>query len=180
MNDEEEIIENDEDGEELGAEAKLKKLRHKLKETEAKSQEYLIGWQKERAEAVNIRKRLEEEKKDFAKYANEGLITEILPALDSFDMAMANKDEWEKLPANWRKGMEYVHSQLISALESQGVKRIYPLHADFNPTEHDALATIPTGNEKDNNKVLEVIQPGYSMHGKMIRTAKVKVGELNK
>ncbi len=179
---EEEFIETNEDGEELSESDIVKKLRTKLKESEEKAQEYLIGWQKERADIVNARKRDEEEKKNFAKFANENLIMEILPALDSFDMAIgskeANKEDWEKLPENWRKGMEYVHSQLISALESQGVKRIYPLHQDFSPIEHDAIATISTEKDSENNKVLEVIQPGYSLNGKMIRTAKVKVGEL--
>jgi molecular chaperone GrpE len=156
----------------------IRKLRERLRKSEEKAQEYLTGWQKERADVVNARKRDEEEKKSFAKYANENLIMELLPALDSFDMAMANKEEWAKLPQNWSKGMEYVHSQLISALESQGVKRIYPLHQEFNPALHDAIGTVPAEKETDDNKVLEVIQPGYTYHDKNIRTAKVKVGEF--
>lgn len=172
------FAEGESGGEEMAKDA-IKKLRGKLKEAEEKAQEYLTGWQRERADLVNARKRDEEEKKNFVKFANEGLITEILPALDSFDMAMANKESWEAVPVEWRKGMEYIHSQLLSALESQGVKRIYPLHGEFNPSEHDAIGTVEVSDEAQNNKVMEVIQPGYSYHGKQIRTAKVKVGEYN-
>ena len=175
MEEGEEIIEEEEVS---GGQSELtKRLRKKVKDAEVKAQEYLTGWQKERADSVNLRKRLEEEKREFAKYANENLILEILPALDSFDMAMAQKQEWNKLPEQWRKGMEYVHSQLLSALESQGVKRIYPLHADFNPSEHDALGTLAVADKSQDNKVVEVVQPGYSFNNKIIRTAKVKVGE---
>jgi molecular chaperone GrpE len=180
MSDDNDII-FDEENEEENPSGLIKKLRERLKNSEEKAQEYLTGWQKERADVVNARKRDEEEKKNFAKYANESLIMELLPALDSFDMALggskANKEEWAKLPENWTRGMEYIHSQLISTLESQGVKRIYPLHQEFNPGEHDAIGTVPVDDELHDNKVMEVIQPGYTYHDKNIRTAKVKVGE---
>ena len=179
MNDEnDEITFSPEEEEDENSAGLVKKLRERVKVAEEKAQEYLTGWQKERAETVNTRKRLEEEKKEFVKYANENLITEILPALDSFDMAMGNKEEWAKLPQTWSKGMEYIHSQLISALESQGVKRIHPLGETFNPSEHDALATVETEDSKDDGKIVEVVQPGYSFNGKIIRTAKVKVAEF--
>lgn len=178
MQDENDDIDFSPEEEEENSNLLIKKLREKLRQSEEKAQEYLTGWQKERADVVNSRKRDEEEKKSFAKYANENLIMELLPALDSFDMAMANKEEWNKLPENWTRGMEYVHSQLISVLESQGVKRVYPLHQEFDPTHHDAIGTVVVEKESDDNKVMEVIQPGYTYHDKNIRTAKVKVGEF--
>jgi molecular chaperone GrpE len=174
----EEIIETNEDGEEASGSDLVKKLRERAREAEEKAQEYLTGWQKERAELANARRRDEVDKKEFAKYANENLIMELLPALDSFDMAMSNRESWKALPEQWTKGMEYIHSQLISSLESQGVKRIYPLHQVFNPLEHDALGTVEVERPEDENKIMEVIQPGYSYHDKQIRTAKVKVGEF--
>jgi molecular chaperone GrpE len=164
--------------EEIDSHALIKKLRERLKNAEEKAQEYLTGWQKERADSVNARKRMEEEKKEFAKFANENLVMEILPALDSFDLAMANKKSWAALPQEWTKGIEYIYTQLLSALETQGVKRIYPLHEKFDPGVAEALDMIPVDNEDNDHKVLEVIQPGYSFHGKVVRTAKVKVGEL--
>lgn len=158
----------------------IKKLREKLKNTEEKAAEYLTGWQKERAEGVNARKRMEEEKREFAKFANENLIMEILPALDSFDLAFTNKESWKGLPESWTKGMEYIYTQLLSALETNGVKRLYPLHEKFDPARDEALSMIPTEKEEDDHKILEVVQPGYSFNNKTLRTAKVKVGELVK
>ncbi|HEY4515821.1 MAG TPA: nucleotide exchange factor GrpE [Candidatus Paceibacterota bacterium] len=173
----EEIIETTEDGEAEGPTDLVKKLRAKLKESEEKAQEYLTGWQKERADSVNARKRLEEEKKEFAKFANENLIMEILPSLDSFDMAMANKEVWGSLPKEWTKGIEYIYTQLLSALEAQGIKRIYPLGEKFDPSRDEAIVMLPVEKEEDDHKILEVTQPGYLFNSRIVRTAKVKVGE---
>lgn len=177
MSEENDEITFSEDGEEESSAALVKKLRDKLKETEKKAEEYLTGWQKERAEAVNTRKRMEEEKKEFAKYANENLIMEILPALDSFDMAMANKKAWEELPSVWTKGIEYIYTQLISALEAQGIKRIYPINENFDPARDDAIEMVEVDDKEKDHKIVEVIQPGYIYNGKPVRSAKVKVGE---
>lgn len=178
MKDEDQEITFSEEEEENSS-ALIKKLREKLKQSEEKAAEYLIGWQKERAESVNIRKRMEDEKKDFAKFANENLITEILPALDSFDLAFSNKKSWAELPKEWTKGIEYIYTQLLGALESNGVKRVYPLGQTFDPLYHEALGTIAVEKDEDDHKVIEVVQPGYTYSGKTLRTAKVKVGELN-
>ncbi|MEK9185243.1 MAG: nucleotide exchange factor GrpE [Patescibacteria group bacterium] len=175
----EEILETNEDGEQNSGDL-VKKLREKLKVAEEKAQEYLGGWQKERAEGVNARKRMEEEKREFAKFANENLIMEILPALDSFDLAMSNKEEWSKLPSNWTRGIEYIYTQLLSALEANGVKRLYPLHEKFDPSRDEALSVIPVEKEDDDHKIVEVVQPGYSFNNKTLRTAKVKVAEFAK
>jgi len=155
----------------------VKKLRERLKKAEMEKEEYLTGWQKERAESVNIRKRAEEEKKEFAKFANENLIMEILPTLDSFDLAFANKESWDKLPKEWTKGIEYIYTQLLSVLESNGVKRIYPIGEKFDPSRDEALDLVQTDKKEDDHKILEIIQPGYTYLGKPIRSTKVKIGE---
>ncbi len=80
----------------------IKKLRQRIKELEEKNQEYLTGWQKERADSVNLRKRLEEEKREFAKFAKEDITTELMSVLDSFESAFKNKEAWEKVDKNWR------------------------------------------------------------------------------
>ena len=118
MNEKDEDItfSDEEEGSNLGA--VLKKLREKLKESEKKAEEYLTGWQKERAESVNLRKRLEEEKRDFAKFAKEDIATELIPVLDSFESAFKNKEVWEKVDKNWRMGVEYIHTQLLGVLAS--------------------------------------------------------------
>src|SRR5207244_2477593 len=93
--------------EENAAEA-IKKLRERLKKAEAEKQEYLTGWQRAKADLVNARKRDEEDLKEFVRFANERLIEGLIPVLESFDMAMGNKEAWEKADKNWRVGVEYI------------------------------------------------------------------------
>lgn len=175
QNDDITISNNDESE---GSDGLVKKLREKLKIAEEKAHEYLTGWQKERADLINARKRDEEEKKEFIKFAGERLVLDLIPILDSFDMAFANKEAWVKLPQEWTKGMEYIYSQLLNALENHEVKRLYPLHEIFDPSRDEALEIIPTEDKNEDGKILSVIQPGYTISGKIVRTTKVKVGEL--
>lgn len=158
----------------------IKKLRERLKKAEAEKTEYLTGWQRAKADLINARKRDEEDRKNFIKYANEGLIEDLLPVLDSFSMAFANKEAWEKVDKNWRMGVEYIYSQLIGTLERNNVKVIDPLGLDFDPIHHISIETIETADEKQSGKILEVIQKGYEINGKVVRAPKVKVGEFNK
>lgn len=155
----------------------VKKLREKIKELEAKSQEYLTGWQKERADSINLKKRLEEEKAHFAKFAKEDIATELISVLDSFDSAFKNKEAWEKVDANWRKGVEYIHSQLVGVLGNHGVSVINPLGDKFDPQRDEAVESVPTENKEDDQKILEVLNVGYALQNKIIRAPKVKVGE---
>ena len=78
---------------------KIKKIKEELKKCQAEKQEYLDGWQRVKADFVNLKKRSEKDRTAFAKYANENFILELLPALDSFDQAFGNKEAWEKADA---------------------------------------------------------------------------------
>jgi molecular chaperone GrpE len=169
----------DEDGEHSDA-ALVKKLRAKIKELEEKNQEYLTGWQRERADSINLKKRLEEEKKDFAKFAKEDISTELISVLDSFESAFKNKEAWEKVDKNWRVGVEYIHTQLINILGNHGVSVVSPLGEKFDPNRDEAIESVPVDKKEDDGKIVEVLNNGYKFHGKIIRAPKVKVGELKK
>lgn len=168
----------DEDGE-VDLAATIKKLRTKLKEAEGKAQEYLIGWQKERAEGVNLRKRLEEEKRDFAKFAKEDIATEIIPVLDSFESAFKNKEAWEKVDRNWRVGVEYIHTQLINVLANHGVSVVNPLGEKFDPQRDEAVGSVEVETQADDHKIMEVVSVGYKLQDKLIRAPKVKIAEFS-
>jgi molecular chaperone GrpE len=157
---------------------KIKDLREKLKIAEAERMEYLSGWQRAKADLVNARKRDEEDKKEFIKYANEDLIGEILSVLDSFDMAFANKETWEKVDKNWRMGVEYIYSQLLSTLERFNLKSINPVGQKFDPNYHISAENVPVTDKSQEGMITNVIQKGYELNGKVIRAPKVKVGEL--
>lgn len=172
---EEIVFENEE--EQSNPQILIKKLREKIKMLEEKSQEYLTGWQKERADSVNLRKRLEEEKKEFSKFAKEDISTELISVLDSFDSAFKNKEAWQKVDENWRRGVEYIHSQLINVLGNHGVSVINPLGEKFDPNRDEAIETVAVEKEEDNHKIIEVLSVGYTLQNKIIRAPKVKVGE---
>jgi len=174
--DKEEIIFEDEE-EQSNPQILIKKLRQKIKELEVKNQEYLTGWQKERADSVNLRKRLEEEKREFAKFAKEDIATEVITVLDSFDSAFKNKEAWEKVDENWRRGVEYIHTQLINVLANHGVSVINPLGEKFDHNRDDAVENVAVENEKDDGKIVEVLSVGYKLQNKIIRAPKVKVGK---
>ena len=157
--------------EENGGET-IKNLREKLKTALAEKQEYLNNWQRDKAEFINARKRDQEAQKDFARFSNESLIAELIPVLDSFNMAMGNKEVWEKVDKNWRVGVEYIYGQLKKTLEDFGLKEIDPMGQKFDPMRDEA---IEDGKESD--LVTTVIQKGYELNGKVLKAPKVKIGE---
>ncbi len=177
MQDENSDITFSDEEEEENSNTLIKKLRQRIKELEEKNQEYLTGWQKERADGVNLRKRLEEEKKEYAKFAKEDIATEIMTVLDSFDSAFKNKEAWEKVDKNWRQGVEYIHTQLINVLANHGVSIISPLGEQFDSQRDEAVENVVVENPEDSDKILEVVSVGYKLQNKIIRAPKVKVGE---
>lgn len=158
----------------------LKDLREKIKKLETEKQENMNGWQRERADFINYKKRAENEKLEVIKYGNENLITELLPALDSFEMAFANKEAWEKVDKNWRVGVEYIHSQLVKALSDNGLKEMNPVGEKFDPKFHVAEAHVETADEKQDGVILSVKKKGYMLNDRVIIAPQVTVAEYKK
>ena len=164
------------DGEE-DLKATLKKLRKDLKEEKAKSMEYLTSWQRERADFQNYKKEDLARRGTFVASVKESFVEDLLPALDAYDMAFANKEAWEKVDKNWRIGVEYIHTQLINVLQNHGVTVVNPQGEMFDPQRDEAVGTIETANESEDHKILEVLSVGYKLQDKLIRAPKVKIGE---
>lgn len=156
---------------------KYKKLKNNLKTCQTERADYLSGWQRAKADYVNLKRDNEKEKQDLVKWSREGLLHELLPLADSFDLAMSNREVWEQAPENWRKGIEYIHNQLQVIFRDNGLEVINPLGEKFDHNLHHCLATIETEDETKIDKVLEVLKKGYVMNGKVVRPAQVKVGE---
>jgi len=149
-------------------EASIKKLKEKLKEAEGKAKEYLDGWQRTQAEFVNIRKRDEEAKVEFLKFAKGDLVEQLMPVLDSFELSLPHGN----------KELEVIYRQLLSVLKSNGLEVDDPLGQAFDPRRHETIGTVATDKQDEDNKILEVMQKGYVLQGKIIRPAKVKIGEF--
>ncbi len=160
------VIEDDPDSA-VSAEVQ-KKLQGRIRQAEAKAKEYLDGWQRSQADFVNLRKRDEEAKAEFIKFAQLSLVGELIPVLDSFNIALSQG----------HKDFEPLYNQLVTVLKANGLEELEVLGKAFSPHEHEALGTLHTAKQEDDHKVLEVLQKGYKLNGKVIRPAKVKIGEF--
>ncbi|MBO6098542.1 MAG: nucleotide exchange factor GrpE [Prevotella sp.] len=126
------------------------------------------------AEFENFRKRTLKEKADLILAGGEKAITAILPVLDDFERALADKSD----DANAiREGMELIFQKFQKTLESLGVKKIETDGADFNVDYHESIALVPGMGEDKKGKVIDCVQTGYTLNDKGIRFAKVAVGQ---
>jgi len=155
---------------------KIKDLKAKLKQSQEERQEYLDGWQRAKADLINVKKRAVDEQGSFLERAGTAFVEDLFPVLDSFDMAFKNKEAWESAPEQWRRGVEYIHGQLLSIIESRGVKIINPLGQPFNHNEHQSIASITVEDPSQEGIVLDVVRTGYKLGDTVIRPADVKVG----
>jgi molecular chaperone GrpE len=156
---------------------KIAKLKSKIKELESEKSEYMNGWQRERADFVNYKKRIEAERVETIKYANENLVSELLAVLESFDMAFSNKEAWEKVDKTWRVGVEYIHTQFLRTLKDNGLSEIDPIGQKFDPAVHVAEEMKAIGDEKEEGIILKVNKKGFSLNDRVIIAPKVVVGE---
>ena len=149
----------------------LKELRLKA----SKSEEYYERLLRQVAETDNLRKRLAKEKQDAIRYANESLIEQILPAMDSFDMAItATNSSCENTIDSLKTGIEMVHSQLKRTLEEAGLTEINANGTIFNPSLHEAMSRKET-NEVPEGTVIEQLRKGYQLKERLVRPASVIV-----
>lgn len=169
------FVDSTEDGDELPTKDIVKKLRADLKQARLEKEEYLTGWQRAKADYVNFKKDEEIKRKELRNYVTISLVEDLLPALDSFDMAFSNKEAWEKVDANWRNGVEYIHQQLGRTLDAYGVTKIDKIGVTFDHNLHEAIETIDTDNQSLDHTVAFVNQSGYMMDDKVIRPARVRV-----
>jgi molecular chaperone GrpE len=170
-------FEFNEDGEE-DLKKTLKKFRADLKQLKKEKEEYLTGWQKERAEFANYRKQEDERKAIFSEAMRERILTRFLTVSDSFNMAFANKEAWEKVDDNWRKGVEYIYAQMNGIFEEYGVKPVGEVGESFDPNIHQSVDVVETDKKELEHKVATVIQKGYKLGERVMRPARVNVYEF--
>lgn len=148
----------------------IRELEEKIKELEEKNL-------REKAEQINYRKRKEEETSRMLKYSNEDLIKQILPVIDNFERAMKmDDDNLEDQVSKFLEGFKMIYCNLVSTLESFGVKAIDGANQPFDPTYHEAVMTEKS-DTLESGMVIEVLQKGYILKDKVIRSAMVKVSE---
>ena len=128
------------------------------------------------AEFDNYRKRTLKEKAELILNGGEKTVSAILPVIDDMERALANGEKTDD-PAVLREGMELIYNKMMKVLESLGVKKIDTDDADFNTDMHEAVAMVPGMGDDKKGKVIDCLQAGYQLNDKVIRHAKVAVGQ---
>ena len=128
------------------------------------------------AEFDNYRKRTLKERAELILNGGEKFITAILPILDDMERAIENGKKTDD-PAVLREGMELIHQKFMKTLEGQGVSMIETENADFDTDVHEAVAMVPGMGDDKKGKVIDCLQKGYKLNDKVIRHAKVAVGQ---
>ncbi len=162
-------------------EKEIEELKKKLEECQKLKEEYLAGWQRARADFLNYKKEEIERIEEILKYADVGLILKILPILDNFEIAE------KKLPENLKtdvnvKGILQIKNQILEFLKNQGVEEIKAVGEAFDPNLHEvmeeiepAFANATAGKEIKSGVIIEEIQKGYRINGRLLRPAKVRI-----
>ncbi|WP_028904435.1 MULTISPECIES: nucleotide exchange factor GrpE [unclassified Prevotella] len=187
-------IENEENLEEMNTEnaentesAEAEKTEEAAQEEETEEQDPLAKAQQEieelktqllykAAEFENYRKRTLKERAELILNGGEKAISAILPILDDMERAIANGTKTDD-PQVLREGMELIYNKFVKALESQGVSKIETKDADFDTDLHEAVAMVPGMGDDKKGKVIDCLQEGYKLNDKVIRHAKVAVGQ---
>ncbi len=157
--------------------SEVQKLKKQLKAAKQKAKENLDGWQRLKADIANNKKLENQRLKREQERGVEKVLESLLPALDSFDSAM-HGSAWESIDEAWRTGMEFVHSQLVSALESHGITSYGSVGEDFNADEHEAAEHMQVDSKEQDNKIQKVLRKGYKSKNGVIRPARVMVGDF--
>lgn len=151
-------------------------LRKELDEANAKAAELSDKYLRQVAEFDNYRKRTIKEKAELIKNGGEQAIKSILPVLDDFERALDNMAKDENA-AEILTGVRLIYNKFMDILRQNGLQKIDTAGKEFDTDFHEAIAMIPTPDESQKGKVLDCVQTGYTLNDKVIRHAKVAVGE---
>ncbi|MCH7883278.1 nucleotide exchange factor GrpE [Patescibacteria group bacterium] len=152
----------------------FKRLKTELKESRKQASEYLSGWQRAKADAINLRREEEKNREMVVKFANERLLEELLQIADSLELALREPER--KNTAGWKEGVERIRHQLLQTMRGYGVRVIEAVGLPFNPGEHESVLEEEVDEQEKDQSVLEELQKGYKIHDKVLRPTKVKIG----
>lgn len=163
--------EEQQDGEAAKQEAAAEGKDKELKELQQQLTETNDSLMRLKAEFENYRRRTDAEKKDMYNRAVADVLKSLVNVFDDFDLALSHKQDGE----NFRKGMELIYTKLYQMAEDHGLERINTLGEQFDPNKHEVM--LAEESDKPSQEVVEELQPGYKVAGKVIRNAKVKVAK---
>ena len=154
---------------------KYEVLKKEIEAKEAQLEEYLDHLKRLKAEFENYKKRLVNDQNQFVEFASEKLITKLLPILDNLERALHSANA-NPTSDGLVEGLKLVYNQLKEVLQKEGLEALAPHGKEFDPQEHEAVLQVKTKKHKDDT-IVEVLQRGYALKGKVLRAAMVKVAK---
>ncbi|MGL4520877.1 MAG: nucleotide exchange factor GrpE [Phocaeicola sp.] len=151
-------------------------MAQQVAQAEAATEEWKDKYLRLSAEFDNYRKRTLKEKAELIKHAGEKTITAILPVLDDFERALQNMEKAENVAA-LKEGLDLICDKFGKTLTQQGLNKIETAAQPFDTDFHEAIALVPAPSEEEKGKILDCVQTGYLLNEKVIRHAKVVVGQ---
>jgi molecular chaperone GrpE len=151
-------------------------LLQELEEAKQKAQESWDKFMRTQAEMDNLRKRAERDITNAHRFALEKFVNELLPVMDSLEQGLQVSDNAGESVAAMREGMQLTYNMLLKAVEKFGVVQLNPVNEPYDPHQHEAMAMVDVSNAEPNT-VVQVIQKGYSLHGRLVRPARVIVAK---
>ncbi len=144
-----------------------------LDKAQGQAKEYYEGWQRERAEFINYKRRVERDQQAMALSVKGEIIKKYLPVLDDLERALKARPT-EGTTASWANGIELIYRKLQNILDAEGVKRIPSEAKDFDPNLHEAISYEESPNH-ESGQVIEIVQQGYTLGDRVLRPALVRV-----
>lgn len=146
-------------------------LEQELADLKARAERLLANWQRAEADLANYRRRVEQERQELLKYASAGLVMDILAVADDLERALTS------LPSalhgfTWIEGIYLIYRRILAVLQAHGVTEVEAEGKPFDPSCHQAIREV----EGEPGKVVQVVQRGYRLHGRLLRPALVLVG----
>ena len=148
-------------------------LQRDLEQTRTKAAENLDGWQRERADFSNYKKRIERDSAQVYQNALTSILKKYLVILDDLDRALKNPPTQGE-GGSWVKGIELIEHKLLNAIEAEGVKRMENCDGVFDPNRHEAIS-YEDNPDHPSGQIIEVVQPGYLIGDRVLRPALVRV-----
>lgn len=152
---------------------KVADLEQQLEKANAKANEYSDGWQRERADFSNYKKRVEREQAQLTQNLAGNILKKYLPVMDDLERALKARPA-QGDGAAWAEGVELVYRKLEKVLEGEGLQRMQAENEFFDPTRHEAISN-EDHPEVESGRIIEVVQPGYVIGDRVLRPALVRV-----
>jgi molecular chaperone GrpE len=148
------------------------RLEAEYKKVVTQSLEYFEGWQRERADFLNYKKRIERDQSSLKNFISGEIMRKYLPVIDDMELAIKNRPQSEG-QTEWMNGIGLIYQKLVSILENEGVEKI-STEGEFNPNIHEALTQIDSPDH-ESGQIVEVMRKGYKIGDRVIRPALVVV-----